>query len=271
MNKRFKAAYLTVLTVGMLANMSVVMAEGSWLTRWRTTLIGSVSGLVAGSAYMMGYGLRSHAVLVGGAGLFCALYAGWNANCVNNVEREINNEDAKQMKDKSKPQTKESKFDPILEPSKFVRDKPLQTKQQQPTNNKKSELPLDKLFKALEEPNNHLATIKNIVGRNKQAYKDKVDGLQKTIGKVLWGSRFVSRLNNAQSATLENFRTNANNSNPNKGNSIVEKVFNVLDESKKDFERDRDHSFFSWAMPNVKKAAPLYLKLRKLSVALAFC
>jgi len=269
MNKRFKAAYLTVLTVGMLANMSVVMAEGSWLTRWRTTLIGGVSGLVAGSAYMMGYGLRSNVVLAGGAGLFYALYAGWNANCVNNVEREINNEDAKQMKDKSKPQIKESEFDPISEPKQFVNDKPSRQPQQQPTNNKKPKLPLDELFKVLEQANNYLKTIKNIVGSKKQAYKDKVDELQKKLGEVLWGSRFVSRLNNVQSTTLEKFRTNANNNNSN--NSIVENVFKVFDKSKKDFERDRDHSFFSLIMPNVKKATPLYLKLRKLSVALDFC
>jgi len=35
MNKRFKVAYLTVITVGMLANMSVIMAaEENWFTRY---------------------------------------------------------------------------------------------------------------------------------------------------------------------------------------------------------------------------------------------
>jgi len=153
----------------------------------------------------------------------------------------------------------EQQTDPILTPKEFVKD------QDKP---KFVLLELDRVLKALEQPN-CLQSIKNIVQNNEQSYKNEVYELQNMLRLVLRDSGFVSKLNDAQKTTLKLFKKNNNTS----GDlEIVKKVFEVLDQAKEAFD-DRDFGS-CWVTPNVpsvKESATLYLKLRKLSVALDFC
>ncbi len=272
MNKRFKAAYLTLLTIGMLANTPVIMAEENWFTRHVVyKLIGVVSmGLFVGGQYYDNDNIVHRpafaATLAGFLGLFYSAYVGIGSVLIYRVKFKIDNDSAKQVENEPKQPIR---IDPILDPRAFLegKDKPKKDKP-------KSILGLDRLFKALEQ-SNCLQIIKNIVQEKKKDYIDeqyyidevvaKVAELQVMLELILYDAGFVSKLDDAQETTLKSFKEN--NKSSSDVDIVVKKVFKALDKEKEDFDRDFS---LSWVMPNVKEAASLYLKLRKLSLVLKF-
>ncbi len=250
MNKRFKAAYLTFLTVGMLANMSVIMAaEENWFTRYGYHFKVVSMCLILGGLYRgdnMGFG----AFLAGYFGLHYASSVNENMGHINRVKKYINNSQEVVI-------PSEQLTDPILTPKAFVKNQ---------DELKFVLLELDRCLKALKQPS-CLQSIKDIVQDNEQAYKHVVYKLQEMLDRFVLHdfTFFVSKLNDAQKTTLKLFKKNNNTSS---NVEIVKKVFKALDKEQEDF--DRYFGLF-WVMPNVKEAAMLYLKLRKLSVALDFC